>query len=296
LFLAALGSLDQASVREPRFERAARDAVGWLRGPGGLDRTGFVRYRPDPNGLINQGWKDSAKAVVFADGTPASGEIALVEAQGYAWLGLQEAARLGRAVWGDPAWAGQLEQIADRLRRDISDRFWLPGADFPALALDGRDRQVDLLASNAGHLLWAGVVDPDQARRVAERLLSPDFFSGWGLRTVASGQAPYSPMSYHNGSVWPHDTALTALGMVRYGMTGHAERLAAGLLEAAQHWVGRLPELFGGFGRDVFPAPVSYPHAAAPQAWAAAATVVAARIAQMSSGVGPAASGRGGRA
>jgi glycogen debranching enzyme len=280
LFLVALASAPRDVVRTPEIEASARAAVAWLRGPGGLDQHGLVRYEPHVGGLVNQGWKDSFDAVPFADGTLASGSVALVEVQGYTWRALTETARLAREVWGDPAWADELDVVAGLLSATITRDLWLDDHDFPALALDGQGRRCDVLASNAGHLLWAGVLDPVRARQVADRLLEPDFFTGWGLRTVASGQVPYSPMSYHNGSVWPHDTMIAALGMERYGLLDHARRLAEATLRAAAHHDHRLPELFGGFADDEFPRPVAYRHAGTPQAWAAAATVVAARLAR----------------
>ncbi|MFE5291858.1 glycogen debranching N-terminal domain-containing protein [Isoptericola sp. NPDC056618] len=282
LFLVALGALDPADARSGELQAAARAAVNWLRGPGGLDAGGFVTYVPDPAGLINQGWKDSHDAVAFRDGTLATGPIALCEVQGYAWRGLVDTARLARTVWHDPAWADELDDLATELRSRFLERFWMDDDAFPALALDGDGRQVDALASNAGHLLWCGILDAEQAASVADRLLAPEFFTGFGIRTLASGQARYAPTSYHNGSVWPHDTALAAVGMARAGLTGQARTVAAGLLDAAASFDGRLPELFGGFSTDEFPAPVRYTHAGVPQAWAAAATAAAARLVKSS--------------
>ncbi|GGU21339.1 glycogen debranching N-terminal domain-containing protein [Nocardioides albus] len=278
LFLVALGALDPEDARDEQLEAAARAAVGWLRGPGGLDAGGFVTYVPDPGGLINQGWKDSHDAVAFRDGTLATGPIALCEVQGYAWRGLVDTARLARTVWQDPAWADELDELAADLRDRFMDRFWMDDLAFPALALDGAGRQVDALASNAGHLLWSGILDADHATAVADRLLAPEFFTGFGIRTLAAGQALYAPTSYHNGSVWPHDTVLAAVGMEQAGLTAQARTVATGILDAATEFGGRLPELFGGFSTDEFPVPVRYAHAGVPQAWAAAATVAAARL------------------
>ncbi|ROS75476.1 glycogen debranching N-terminal domain-containing protein [Cellulomonas sp. PhB143] len=278
LFLVALGALDPESARTDGLQNAARSAVAWLRGPGGLDGGGFVTYRPDPEGLINQGWKDSHDAVVFRDGTLADGPIALCEVQGYAWRGLTDTARLARTVWGDAAWADELDRLAQELRTRFVERFWMDDVQFPALALDGDGRQVDALASNAGHLLWSGILDPRRARAVTDRLMAPEFRTGFGIRTLAAGQAPYAPTSYHNGSVWPHDTMLAAVGMHESGMTREARIVAGELHDAASAFDGRLPELFAGFGREEFPVPVRYAHAGVPQAWAAAAAVAAARL------------------
>jgi glycogen debranching enzyme len=283
LFLLALDRLAERGTVADRdllrlLEPAARAAVGWLHGDGGLDESGFVVYRPDPTGLLNQGWKDSFDAVVFADGRVAEGPIALAEVQGYAWAGLRAAARCARDVWGAPDWAADLEREAAALRERFHDRFWMAGPRFPALALDGSGAQVDALASNAGHTLWTGLLDPDHARDVTERLAGDEFFTGWSVRTVARSEGVYEPLSYHRGSCWPHDTALAMRGMERYGHVEPARRLAAGIVRAGVAFDGRLPELFAGFGRDEFPTPVRYAYAARPQAWSAAAGIAAAGL------------------
>jgi glycogen debranching enzyme len=239
---------------------------------GGLRDRGWLVYRSDEQagGLANQNWKDSAGAVCFADGTQATGAIAVAEAQGYAYDALRRTAHLAATVWGDPAWARSLDQAAADLRRRFPQEFWLAGADFPALALDGEGRRVDALASDAGHLLWSRLLDQGRAERVARRLLAPDFFSGWGIRTLAAGQAPYHPLSYHRGAIWPHDNAVIALGMAAHGLAAEAREVAEALLSAARLHGWRLPEVISGYGRDVHPDPVPYPHACSPQAWAAA--------------------------
>ncbi|MCQ6273248.1 hypothetical protein M8J71_22640 [Pseudarthrobacter sp. R1] len=277
LFLMALGCLDDpVLLRE--LERPARAAVEWILGDGGLWDTGFLRYTPDPNGLLHQGWKDSFDAVAGADGGEPAGAIALAEVQGYTWRGLQECARLAAEQWGDQAWADTLQQVADELKARFRKEFWMEQHNFPALAVDGDGWQVNALASNAGHLLWTGILDPEDARAVTSRLLQEDFFTGWGIRTLAAGQHYYHPMSYHNGSVWPHDTMLAAEGMAAYGFLAEAKRVADGMREAAMHFGNSLPELFGGFSRADFPVPVQYHHAGSPQAWAAAAGLTAVRI------------------
>ena len=281
LFLVSLGREvarhdDRALAAD--LERAARDAVSWMRGPGGLDQHGFLVYRPDPAGLLNHGWKDSHDATVFADGRLADGPIALVEVQGYAWEALRRTARLAREHWADPAYADRLEAWAAALRRRLREAFWMPEEGFFALAVDGHGRQVDALSSNVGHLLWSGALDRDEAAQVAARLLAEDFHSGWGIRTLAAGQVPYSPMSYHNGSVWPHDTALVMAGLAGYGLHAEARRLAEGLLDAAEAFDGRMPELFAGWSRRDIAVPVPYAYAGRPQAWSAAAGLAATQV------------------
>ncbi len=277
LFLMAAARLgDPDLVRE--LEPAARAAVAWMRGPGGLDATGFIDYTPDPHGLLHQGWKDSFDAISWADGRLAEGSIALSEVQGYAWRALVDTARLARERWNDPAWADELIEAADALRIRFRKRFWLEDEDFPAVALDGNGDAVDSIASNAGHLLWSGILDERDAERVVRRLFEPDMYTGWGLRTLSSSAARYHPLSYHNGSVWPHDTMLAAVGMLENGFADEAATLSRAVERAAAHFNGHLPELFGGFSDDQFPQPVRYAHAAAPQAWAAAAAITAARI------------------
>jgi glycogen debranching enzyme len=278
LFLAVLGRASLRSGGEQLamdLEQAARAAIDWVRGPGGLDEHGFVRFTPDPGGLANQGWKDSEDSTCYADGSLATGALALCEVQGYAWEGLTAAAGLARGVWGDPGLASELEQVAAELRERFLDVFWLPGQDFPALAVTADGTAVDGLGSNAGHLLWSGILPQDRAEAVVRRLLSPDFFTGWGLRTLASGQGRYSPLAYHNGSVWPHDTMLAVHGMARHGFEAEADVVAAGLVAAGAHLEGRLPEFFAGFSAEEVPFPVPMDLAGSPQAWAAAAGLAA---------------------
>lgn len=267
-----------------RLEPQARAAVEWMFRDGGLDGHGYLVYASDAaaGGLENQGWKDSAGAVCFADGTPATGAVAVAEAQGYAHDALCRTALLAADVWGDPACARRLAGAARELRERFTADFWLAGADFPALALDGRGRQADALASDAGHLLWSGILEPERAERVARRLLEPDFFSGWGIRTLAEGQVPYHPLSYHRGSVWPHDNAVIALGMARHGLAAEARTVAAALADTADHRGGRLPEVLAGYGRGHHPEPVPHPHSCSPQAWAAATP-----LALLTAAVGP---------
>ncbi|WP_338693046.1 glycogen debranching N-terminal domain-containing protein [Streptomyces sp. Q6] len=253
-----------------RLEQHARSAVDWMRGDGGLTEHGYLVYSPDPGGLINQNWKDSDGAVCDKAGTQARGPIAVSEAQGYAYDALRRTARLADEVWQDPAYAQELDRLADALRARFARDFWLPEDDFPALALDGHGNRADALASDAGHLLWSGILDDDRARRVGRRLLEADFFSGWAIRTLAADQRPYHPLSYHRGSAWPHDNAVIALGLARYGLVDELRRVATGLLDAAAHHGHRLPEVLGGYARAASSTPVPYPHSCSPQAWAAA--------------------------
>uniref|UniRef100_A0AAU2VXC4 Aminotransferase n=1 Tax=Streptomyces sp. NBC_00008 TaxID=2903610 RepID=A0AAU2VXC4_9ACTN len=252
------------------LETQARAAVAWMFRDGGLGDGGYLVYSPDAEGLVNQNWKDSAGAICFLDGTQAEGPIAVAEAQGYAYDALVRTARLARTVWDDTGWADELDTAAAALRDRFLRDFWMPGPGFPALALDGLGRQVDSLASDAGHLLWSGILDREHAHRVGRRLLEPDFFSGWAIRTLASGQPGYHPLSYHRGSCWPHDNAVVVLGLARCGLTDEARTVARGLLDAAAHHGDRLPEVMAGYDRTDHPRPVPYPHSCSPQAWAAA--------------------------
>ncbi|MBX3028686.1 MAG: amylo-alpha-1,6-glucosidase [Chloroflexi bacterium] len=234
------------------------------------DGNGFVAYhRRSDQGLINQGWKDSADAIRWADGRLAEGPIALVEVQGYVHEGRREMARLARRR-GEVELAERLEAAADRLRSAFEAAYWLEDAGTYAVALDGAGRPVDSVTSNPGHALWSGLCDPQRASRVAERLLGPTMFSGWGVRTLAADMAGYNPISYHIGSIWPHDNAICAAGLWRYGFHEQASQVAAALIESTQYFRdARLPELFCGFDRTSSPYPVPYPVACSPQAWAA---------------------------
>lgn len=273
LFLVLLDSYTQTTGDHGlalRLEKQARAAVDWMFGDGGLQERGYLVYSPDPQGLVNQNWKDSAGAICFLDGTQAEGPIAVAEAQGYAYDALVRTARLARSLWDDAPYADRLDDAAVQLRTRFARDFWMAGPDFPALALDGEGRHVDSLASDAGHLLWSGILDTAQARRVGQRLLEPDFFTGWAIRTLASGQPGYHPLSYHRGTCWPHDNAVILLGLARCGLTHEARGIAHGLVAAAAHQDHRLPEVMAGYDRAQHQQPVPYPHSCSPQAWAAA--------------------------
>ncbi len=274
LFVMLLGELRRWGLGREVVDQLlphADRAIAWIEQHGDRDGDGFVEYeRATDRGLRNQGWKDSWDGVNFASGRIAEPPIALCEVQGYVY-----AAYLARAYFaqeaGDEETAARLHERAAALKAAFNERFWLPDRGWFALALDGDKRPVDSLTSNIGHCLWTGIVDEDKAPQVAEHLLSPRMWSGWGVRTLASDMGAYNPMSYHNGSVWPHDSALVAAGLMRYGFVEHAQRIALGLLEASAHFDGRLPELFCGFDRSEFAVPIPYPTSCSPQAWAAAA-------------------------
>lgn len=281
LFLVLLGAHAERTRDDKlahRLEHRARAAVSWMFDHGGLGEHGYLRYRADEGGLANQSWKDSPGAICFPDGTPARGAIVAAAPQGYAYAALVHTAELARAVWADAAYADRLTEAADALRERFLSDFWLPEAGFTALALDGEGRRVPTLGSDAGHLLWTGLLDTPRADAVAERLMAPEFFSGWGIRTVATGQDAYHPLSYHRGAVWPHDSAIAALGLARAGHRERARVLADGLLALAAAHGYRMPEVIAGYGRDDHPEPVPYPHACSPQAWAAAAPFALAEV------------------
>ena len=249
---------------------AADRALEWIERDGDRDGDGFVEYaRHNDFGLINQGWKDSWDGINFADGTLAEAPLALCEVQGYVYAAYCARALLA-STQGDDAGAERWNSKADELKARFNERFWMPEQQCFALALDRDKRQVDSCTSNMGHCLWTGIVDDDKAGFVAERLLSDEMFTGWGVRTLASDMGAYNPASYHNGSVWPHDSAIVAAGLMRYGFVEEANRVIVGLFDAATHFGGRLPELFCGFDRDQYEEPVVYPASCSPQAWAAA--------------------------
>jgi glycogen debranching enzyme len=260
---------DEATLAElwPAIEAALR----WIDGAGDPDGDGFVEYqRATEKGLANQGWKDSYDAIFHADGRLAEGSVALAEVQGYVFAAKRFAAscamRLGRREV-----AQQLELDAHRLAERFEESFWCEELGTYALALDGAKRPCKVRSSNAGQLLFSGMVRDDRARRVAADLMRPHFFTGWGIRTIALGEARYNPMSYHNGSIWPHDNALIALGLARYGLKHSVEHVFKGLFDAATYMdLRRLPELFCGFRREKNRGPTLYPVACAPQAWASA--------------------------
>lgn len=246
-------------------------ALAWIDGPGDPDRDGFVEYhRQTEQGLSNQGWKDSRDAIFHSDGELAAGPIALVEVQGYVFMAKQLAGRVARRI-GQTARADELEMQAKELAVRFDKAFWCPEIETYALALDGRKRQCQVRTSNAGQVLFTGIAPRERALAVAASLMRPSFFSGWGIRTVSKEERRHNPMSYHNGSVWPHDNALIAFGFARFGLRAPIERVFKGMFEAATYMDEyRMPELFCGFQRGRGRGPTLYPVACSPQAWAAA--------------------------
>ncbi len=246
-------------------------ALRWIDEWGDRDGDGFIEYQTHAErGLTNQGWKDSQDSVFHADGRLAAGPIALCEVQGYVYAAKCHAARLA-GVLGDFALAERLQTEAAELRERFESAFWCEDLGTWALALDGAKRPCKVRSSNAGQVLLSGIASAEHAARTADLLLDQDFFSGWGIRTIPRGEPRFNPMSYHNGSVWPHDNALIALGLARYGLTKHALRIFAGMFDAAAYMdLRRLPELFCGFRRLPGKGPTFYPVACSPQAWASA--------------------------
>ncbi|HEX2215529.1 MAG TPA: amylo-alpha-1,6-glucosidase, partial [Xanthobacteraceae bacterium] len=248
---------------------AIEAALAWIDQYGDADQDGFVEYdRATEQGLVNQGWKDSVDAVFHADGRLAEGPIALAEVQGYVYLAKRLAAHCARRLQLAER-AAQLDAEATKLLERFEIAFWCPDIETYALALDGQKQQCRVRTSNAGQVLFTGLVSPERARKVGRSLLRPDFFSGWGIRTVAREESRYNPMSYHNGSIWPHDNSLIALGLAKYGLKAEVERVFRGLFDAAAYMdLRRLPELFCGFQRRRGRGPTLYPVACSPQAWA----------------------------
>jgi glycogen debranching enzyme len=267
LYVERTGDEETLAELWPSIEAALR----WVDGAGDPDQDGFVEYRrASEQGLANQGWKDSYDAIFHADGRLAEGYIALAEVQGYVFAAKRLAARCAARL-GNSGQAQQLDAEAKLLAERFEKAFWCDDLGTYALALDGAKQPCKVRTSNAGQLLFSGMVRADRARLVAADLMRPHSFSGWGIRTVARGEARYNPMSYHNGSIWPHDNALIALGLARYGLKRPVEQVFEGLFHAATYMdLRRLPELFCGFRREQRRGPTLYPVACAPQAWASA--------------------------
>jgi glycogen debranching enzyme len=261
------------------LEGPARAALRWIDESGDRDGDGYVEYeRRNPvTGLENQCWRDSGESIQSADGSLASLPRATCELQGYVYDAKRRAARLARTVWDDPALADRLEEQAADLKARFNRDFWLEDKGYYALALDGDKRPVDSLTSNIGHLLWSGIVDDDRIERVVQLLMSERLYSGWGIRTFATGQTGYNPIGYHLGTVWPHDTAFAVLGLAQHGYQAEAAKVAMSLLEAAELLDNRLPEAFAGFDREQTAFPAEYPTACRPQAWAAGAPLLLVR-------------------
>jgi glycogen debranching enzyme len=246
-------------------------ALRWITDYGDYDHDGFIEYkRQAENGLVQQGWKDSEDSVFHADGTLARGPIALCEVQSYVY-GAYRSAGLMAAALDKPDRSTQLMQQAEELKAKFDSAFWCEDLCTYAMALDGERKACRIRTSNAGQCLYTGIVRPDRARALARTLFGMESYSGWGIRTVAENEVRYNPMSYHNGSVWPHDNALIAAGLTRYNMPEKALQILGGLFEAGTHFdLDRMPELFCGFRQNPGEGPVLYPVACSPQAWSAA--------------------------
>jgi glycogen debranching enzyme len=261
------------------LERAGRAALAWIDEYADLQGNGYVSYqrRNQQTGLENQCWKDSWDSISYRNGDLPGFPRATCELQGYAYDAKMRGARLARQVWKDAAFADRLEKEAADLKRRFNRDFWVEDGEYFAVAIDTDGRQVDSLTSNNGHLLWSGIVDKSKARAVARHLMSPRLFSGWGIRTLAEGEARYNPIGYHVGTVWPFDNSFIAWGLRRYGFKDEAAAVVAGIMEAAEVFDGRLPEAFGGFARSSTRYPVQYPTACSPQAWSTGAPLLLLR-------------------
>jgi glycogen debranching enzyme len=268
---------DIALVRDLEFE--ARAALAWIDDYADLQGNGYVAYqrRNEDTGLENQCWKDSWDSISYHDGALPGFPRATCELQGYAYDAKVRGARLARDVWRDPAFADRLEREAADLKRRFNRDFWVDDGRYFAVALEADGRKVDSLTSNIGHLLWSGIVDTSKARSVVRHLMGPKLFSGWGIRTLAEGEGRYNPIGYHVGTIWPFDNSFIAWGLRRYGYRAEAARVAAGVLDAAQFFQGRLPEAFGGYPRTQTKYPVRYATACSPQAWSTGAPLLLLR-------------------
>jgi glycogen debranching enzyme len=268
---------DAALVRE--LEPEARRALTWINEYADIMGNGYVWYqrRNLDQGLQNQGWKDSPEAICYRDGRIPTEPRATCELQGYAYDAKQRGARLAREFWNDTGYAQALEKEANGLKERFNRDFWISDGEYYALALDGDGGQVDALASNMGHLLWSGIVDRDRAAKLAEHLVGPRLFNGWGVRTLAEGEARFNPVSNHLGAVWPCDNSFIAWGLRRYGFAEEAGTIAQGILDAAQYYQGRLPNAFGGYERSLTKYPVGFATVNGPQAWSAGAPLLLIR-------------------
>jgi glycogen debranching enzyme len=277
LFVMLLGELSRWGNRRDEVDAllpAADRALDWITNHGDRDGDGYVEYqRTNDRGLENQGWKDSWDSTRFGDGTLAHSPIALCEVQGYVYAAFVARSHCATEA-GDTALAATLRKRAETLKENFNRDFWVEDGEYFAMGLDRDKRQLNAVTSNMGHCLWTGIVDEEKAPAVARHLLSDPMFSGWGIRTLSEPMVGYNPISYHNGSVWPHDNALCAAGLMRYGFVDEAHRVMQGLVDASAYFGDLLPELFAGLGRSSFGFPVSYPTSCSPQAWAAASPLL----------------------
>jgi glycogen debranching enzyme len=269
---------DAALVRELRDP--AMRALAWIDEHGDLDGDGFVEYRRrSTRGLVNQSWKDSGNSQLFHDGRQAEPPIAPCEVQGYVYDAKRRAAELAREVWRERELAERFEQDASDLRDRFNEAFWCEErGGYYALALDADKNRVDSLTSNIGHLLWSGIVTPERIDAVVDQLMGEDLWSGWGVRTMSAADAGFNPLSYHNGTLWPHDNSLIAWGLANAGRWPEAHRIIRRMLNASGHFGWQLPEVFAGFSRTATPFPIAYPTAARPQAWAAGTPVLLVQL------------------
>jgi glycogen debranching enzyme len=268
---------DKKLVRELEYE--ARAALNWIDEYADLTGNGYVSYqrRNEKTGLENQCWKDSWDSISYRDGRLPGFPRATCELQGYAYDAKLRGARLAREIWKDPTFADELEKQAADLKRRFNRDFWVESDGYFALALDADGNQVDALSSNNGHLLWSGIVEKSKAKTVVRHLMGRRLFSGWGIRTLAEGEGRFNPIGYHVGTVWPFDNSFIAWGLRRYGFKQEAAQIAAGILNAAAFFNGRLPEAFGGYEREETKYPVQYPTACSPQAWSTGAPLLLLR-------------------
>jgi glycogen debranching enzyme len=281
LFVVLLGELSAWGLGADELQKllpAADRALAWMRDYGDADGDGYIEYeKTSERGLPNQGWKDSADGIRYHDGAVAVAPLALCEVQGYAYAAYRARSAIAHRL-GETDVELRYTQLADELKVRFNRDFWLPEKGWFAVALGPDKRPVDSLTSNIGHCLWSGIVADEHAGAVAERLMSPQMWNGWGIRTLATDEPAYDPMSYHCGTVWPHDGALCAAGLMRYGFTKEALQVAHGLFDASQAWAGRLPELFCGLDRADVDTPIPFPTSCSPQAWAAATPFLLLRI------------------
>ncbi|MBO4207295.1 amylo-alpha-1,6-glucosidase [Micromonospora echinofusca] len=268
---------DSALVME--LERETRAALKWIDDYADLVGNGYIWYerRNTDTGLENQCWKDSWDSISYSDGRLPGFPRATCEVQGYAYDAKVRAARLAREFWGDPAFADRLEREAAELKERFNRDWWVADGEFYALGLDPEGGQMDVLSSNIGHLLWSGIVTEERAAKLAEHLVGPRLFSGWGVRTLAEGEVRYNPIGYHNGTIWPFDNSFIAWGLRRYGYAEEAATIAQGIIDASVYFDGRLPEAFGGYRRELTKFPVEYPTACSPQAWSTGAPMLLIR-------------------
>ena len=281
LFVVLLGELLRWGLADADLQRLlphADRALQWIDEYGDRDGDGYVEYlRMSDHGLVNQGWKDSTDAIRYHDGTVATAPLALCEVQGYVYAAYRARSAIARHL-GNADDQRRWRRKATHLKERFNQDFWLEDKGWYAVALDADKRPVDSLTSNIGHCLWSGIVADQHAATVAERLVSGPMWSGWGIRTLAADEPGYDPMSYHCGTVWPHDNALCVAGLAHYGMKKEALQVANGLLDAAQTWDGRLPEFFCGLDRRDIEIPVPFPSSCSPQAWAAATPLLLLRV------------------